>query len=110
MMATEDFEILGTLTHDQAVQYVGTVFTLQLGDGQAIELKVTSADRLLPNRPRSPRMKRDPFSIYFHGPAAPLLPQGMYDLRSDAVTFTSVFLVPIGRNEDGTLDYEAVFT
>jgi len=109
-MASEDFEFLRTLTHDQAATYAGTVFNLQR-DGEApLELKLTSVDRLLPNRPRSPRMKRDPFSMFFNGPGEPLLPQGMYDLQSDAVTLKNLFIVPIGRNEDGTLDYEAVFT
>ena len=62
------------------------------------------------NRPRSKRMNRDPFSLYFTGPAEPFLPQGMYNLASDALNFTGLFLVPVGRGEDLRYEYEAVFT
>lgn len=105
-----NFEILRTLTHEQALEYVGQKFRLMQNGEPAVDFDLTAVERLLPNRPRSKRMKRDPFSLYFSGPAEPLLPQGMYDLESDAVTLHGLFLVPVGRGEDGRYEYEAVFT
>jgi hypothetical protein len=105
-----NFEILRTLTHEQAVEYVGTTFRLMQNGEPAAGFDLVAVERLMPDRPRSKRMKRDPFSLYFSGPAEPLLPQGMYDLQSEAITLNGLFLVPIGRNEDGRYEYEAVFT
>lgn len=105
-----DLEILRTLTHDQAKEYVGQTFHVMHNGQPAVEFSLAAVERLLPNRPRSPRLKRDAFSMYFTGPAEPLLAQGMYDLQSDTITLPSLFLVPVGRGEDGRYEYEAVFT
>jgi len=110
MPTATDFELLKTLTHEQAAQYVGQTFRLMHKGESVAELELVAAELLMPNRPRSSRMKRDPFSIYFTGPAEPFLPQGMQDLECDAVTFAGIFLVPISKKEDGTYEYEAVFT
>jgi hypothetical protein len=106
-MSAIDF--LGTLTHEEAVQYVGRKFRLVREGSADAELELVGAERLMPNRPRSKRMKRDPFSLYFTGPGDAFLPQGMYNLEGDP-SLPSIFLVPIGRNEDGKYEYEAVFT
>ena len=103
------FELLKTLTHEEAQQYVGQTFRLMHEGESRGDFDLTAAERLLPNRPRSKRMKRDPFSLYFTGPAEPLLPQGMYNLEG-AVKLYGIFLVPLGRGEDGRYEYEAVFT
>lgn len=52
---------------------------------------------------------REPFSLAFRGPIAPLLPQAIYPLESDAMEPLEIFLVPIGRDEEGHT-YEAIFT
>jgi hypothetical protein len=109
-MSAPDPELLRTLTHEQAAGFVGKSFRLVHPQVPQAELSLVAAERLLPNRPRSSRMKRDPFSLYFTGPAEPFLPQGMYTLEGDGVTFEGLFLVPIGRNDDGRYEYEAVFT
>jgi hypothetical protein len=105
-----NFEILGTLTHEQAVEYVGQKFRLMKNGEAAADFDLVAVERLLPDRPRSKRMKRDPFSLFFSGPAEQLLPQGMYDLQGETVKFDGLFLVPVGRGEDGRYEYEAVFT
>jgi len=110
METATDFEILRTLTHEQALQHVGKTFRLMHQGNAVLELSLDDAVLLMPNRPRSKRMKRDPFSLYFTGPAEPLLPQGMYNLASDTLNFTGLFLVPVGRGEDLRYEYEAVFT
>jgi hypothetical protein len=104
--------MLDTLTHDQAAQYVGNVFRLVLdaADAPVVDLTLNSVEILMPNRPRSKRLKRDAFSLFFTGPKDILIKQGMYRLASDLVTFDMIFIVPLGPNEDGNFEYEAVFT
>ena len=79
-------DILATLTHEQATQYVGQKFQLMQNGQPAGDFDLVAVELLMPNRPRSKRMKRDAFSLYFAGPANPLLPQGMYNLQGDVVT------------------------
>ncbi len=47
--------------------------------------------------------RREPFALYFLGPPSPILPQAIYTLRGDAVTFDQLFIVPVGRNGEGTV-------
>ena len=58
--------------------------------------------------------RRTPFSLLFHGPATPFLPQGTYPLRHDAIGDFPLFLVPLGPvptgPEKGLMRYEAIFT
>jgi hypothetical protein len=57
----------------------------------------------------SARGRHGPFALYFLGPRSPILPQAIYTLRGDAVTFDQLFIVPVGQKGEGT-EYEAVFT
>jgi hypothetical protein len=50
-----------------------------------------------------------PFSCIFCGPEAQTLSQGIYDLGHPELGSLSLFLVPIGPNDQG-MQYEAVFT
>ncbi|HEY7805751.1 MAG TPA: hypothetical protein VIC34_01000 [Croceibacterium sp.] len=47
------------------------------------------------------------FRLEFRGPFDPILPQAIYDFRRGAES-ADIFIVPVGRNETGTL-YEAIF-
>lgn len=50
------------------------------------------------------------FSIFFHGPADRLLPQGIYALQQDTVGSLDLFIVPvIGSNRERII-YEACFS
>ena len=60
------------------------------------------------NERPGPGTRRQPFSLLFLGPADPVLPQRIYRLEHDVLGLLEIFLVPIGRDEDGTT-YEAVF-
>jgi hypothetical protein len=51
---------------------------------------------------------RVPFSLVFRGPLEPVLPQRIYRFENEALGAFELFVVPIGRGEDGVL-YEAVF-
>lgn len=52
---------------------------------------------------------REQFSLHFHGPREPQLPQQIYHLENTALGAMDLFLVPIARDEQGMI-YEAVFT
>ena len=49
------------------------------------------------------------FSLEFVSPAGPVLPQAIYALDHSALGSLAIFLVPIGRTQDGVI-YEAIFT
>jgi hypothetical protein len=100
---------LGQFTLDEAQALVNSMFTVSV-DGNDYQLKLFEAAAIeLRARRKSQLPKRTPFSVYFLGPREPILPQGMYTLHSDAATMESLFIVPIGRDEEGT-EYEAVFS
>lgn len=48
------------------------------------------------------------FSLYFHGPADPMLLQAIHELKHDELGEFGLFLVPVGRTDDG-FEYEAAF-
>jgi hypothetical protein len=50
----------------------------------------------------------DQFSLIFHGPLTPVLPQKIYRLDHDRLGEMDLFLVPIGP-KDGGMQYQAVF-
>lgn len=101
---------LSDLTIDTIEPHVGTTFEVSLDGGATTSLKLDAA---LPYETRQRRQKvqprRQPFSLYLLGDQSLVLPQGMYTLRSDALTLENVFIVPIGRDDEAT-EYEAVFT
>ena len=53
---------------------------------------------------------RRPFSVLFHGPLDPVLPQAIYRLEQERFGALELFLVPVGPDEAATaMRYEAVF-
>jgi hypothetical protein len=55
------------------------------------------------------KAEREQFSLHFHGPRDPVLPQSIYRLENATMGSMDVFLVPVARDDDG-VTYEAVFT
>jgi hypothetical protein len=51
---------------------------------------------------------RQPFTLLFHGPLEPVLPQAVYHLDHEAVGAVDLFLVPLGPDQEA-MRYEAVF-
>ena len=104
---------LASLTYDTAKALEGTAFRVELRDGTQVSLTLEEVTK--PEAPQRRRVRttasprREPFSMYFVGPSSPVLPQAIYVLRGDAATFDGLFIVPIGKDGEGT-DYEAVFT
>jgi hypothetical protein len=59
---------------------------------------------------------RAPFSVIFHGPLEPVMPQGTYRLEHEQFGGLEIFLVPVGPEASGesgeaptAMRYEAVF-
>lgn len=59
---------------------------------------------------------RTPFSVLFHGPLQPVLPQGIYHVVHEQLGEMDLFLVPVGPDEPAApgqapaaMRYEAVF-
>ena len=104
---------LATLTYDAAKAFEGSAFRVELRDGTQVALTLEDVTKPEAPQRRRPRgtvaPRRDPFSMYFLGPPSPVLPQAIYVLRGDTVTFDGLFIVPIGKDGEGT-EYEAVFT
>jgi hypothetical protein len=104
---------LAELTIEAAKPLAGTVFEVALPDGGTTQMKLDDALTLDVRQRRrvrgAPTPKREPFSLYFLGEPSFVLPQGMYDFTSEALTLEGLFIVPVGQDDQNT-EYEAVFT
>lgn len=102
---------LGDLTFEFAQTLVGTTFEVTLDDGSTTAMKLEAAAPFEFQRRggrRATTPKRTPFSLFFLGDPAVVVPQGMYAFRSPAASFESLFIVPISQDSEAT-EYEAVF-
>src|SRR5512139_2233351 len=98
--------MLETLTLDLFARHLHQDFAVRLDVG-TIPLTLVEANPLA--SAGSHGSGRAPFSLIFHGPAAPLLPQGIYRLEQQETGEREIFLVPLGPGSNG-MRYEAVFT
>jgi hypothetical protein len=83
---------------------VGETFTVGSEGGTTVELVLAEAAA----QEAGPQAPRPPFSLLFHGPAEPFLPQATYRFEHSSLGVIGIFIVPLGRDEHGTT-YEAVF-
>lgn len=103
---------LSALTYETAKPLEGITFDVALPDGTNLPIKLEEVLLYETRQRRQVRGKaprRAPFSMFFAGPASPILPQAIYTLRAPGVTFEKLFVVPIGQDGEAT-EYEAVFT
>lgn len=101
--------MLGTLTREDFLPHVGTAFEV-VGTSVPAGLTLLEARDLglRPERLVRTGTRASAFSLRFRGPSAVLLPQQIWSLRHAVLGELAIFLVPIGRDEDGFL-YEAIF-
>ncbi|HEU5063742.1 MAG TPA: hypothetical protein VFT79_11410 [Solirubrobacterales bacterium] len=92
------------LTVETFAPAVGETFTVGGEGGAKVELLLVEAER----KDAGPRAPRPPFSLLFHGPAEPLLPQATYRFEHRALGVLEIFIVPLGGDEHGAT-YEAFF-
>lgn len=97
--------MLDTLTSDDFVSRVDEAFETSI-DGTPVVLKLINVDVMDERYSRADA--RRSFSLTFHGPSEPLLPQGTYTLSNDTLGALEVFTVPLGP-DNGVHRYEVVF-
>lgn len=99
-----------TITLETFRSRVGTAFAVVFPDG-TLELTLGAVEPHGTRAPRAdaPDLRTEPFSLVFHGPLRPVLPQRTWSLSHDTLGTLDVFLVPIGP-KDGRMLYEAVFS
>jgi len=98
--------MLDELTIDTFEPLVGSSFWLHAGSHK-VELRLERATKVMESE--AARLKRNPFSLFFLGPASIFLEQKIYTLKHDAFSEPlDIFVVPVGKDARGFL-YEAVF-
>jgi hypothetical protein len=101
--------MLDRLTSGDFEPLRGAAFVVELpaAPGVGLELVEVRALRPPPARPGRPA-PRHPFALTFRAHTPAYLPQGIYPITHDRLGRLDVFLVPVGRDDDGLL-LEAVF-
>ena len=93
--------MLGELKHEEFAKHVNTKFrVVETEEPFEIELIEVS-------EPKTGGSQED-FSLYFQSGKDKFLPQKLYDLEHETLGRGSIFLVPIGA-DDESIRYEAVF-
>ena len=81
---------------------LNTEFEIIENEGSVCALQLTD----ILEHTKTPR--QETFSLIFHGPPAPFVPQGMRMLKHSKLGELELFLVPVGKEKDG-FQYEAAF-
>ena len=89
-------------TKEAFSEHLNTKFSIPLQPAGAVELELIEVVSTL----STPRQEQ--FSVFFRGPGNILLPQMTYHMKHDAMGDIEIFIVPVGKAEDG-FRYEAVF-
>ena len=103
--------MLEELQFGQFESLVGERFELALEGNAPVALELVEARPVgeLSARQAAELGKRLPFSLVFRGPAELALDQAIRNLSHARLGELALFLVPIERDEEGSL-FEAVFT
>lgn len=97
------------LTYDDFAGREGEGFDVTVGKAPAVPLVLAEATEGTQPGGRGPEgQERLQFSLVFRGPEGSALPQGIYRLSHAELGELDLFLVPIGRDAEGTR-YEAAF-
>jgi hypothetical protein len=103
---------LAQLTLERFEPHVGDVFTTTVTvaeSGERLELRFVLERAEAVASPPAPEA-RQPFALRFRLPFATVLPQRIYALRHEQLGTLEIFLVPIGRDGEEAVRYEAVFS
>jgi Domain of unknown function (DUF6916) len=91
-----------TLDYDSFAKELNTTFQIQVNQEQTVAAELVDLSEHLVSK------VQDQFSIVFRTSNEVFLGQGQRELHHERMGDFSLFLVPIGRDEQGT-SYEAVF-
>ena len=94
--------MLQDVTADTFSEVLNTRFRLTLAESDVLELELTKVEDL------GTSAKQERFSLIFRGPTDRALWQGTYSLEHDKLGTLDLFIVPIGREDEGMV-YEAAF-
>lgn len=118
LISVTDERSLETLTAEDFRDHRGTRFRLTgespEGGGTAVSVEAELADVSVYSQDANGTF-RTPFSLMFHGPLEPVMPQGNYRLEGEHFGSVELFLVPVGlqaaspRQAPTAMGYEAVF-
>jgi hypothetical protein len=90
------------LQHAEFLKHLNTKFRIRISDTEAVDAELTEVSE----RMMSPRQER--FSLVFRTGNEILIGQDLRAFEHDAMGNFDLFIVPIGRDDEGTY-YEAVF-
>ena len=94
---------IADLGADDFEPHTGQVFRLTAKD-RALDLELAQVQRL-----GSALREGGAFSLVFHAPAGPVLPQSIYPIAHPALGAMDLFVVPI-QPMNGQQRYEVIFT
>ncbi|MGH3186448.1 MAG: DUF6916 family protein [Streptosporangiaceae bacterium] len=105
---------LQTLTAEDFRGHQGTRFRLtESSSGASVDAVLAEVTE---HAVGTPGTFRTPFSVLFHGPLQPVLPQGTYRVEHEQFGALELFIVPVGPEEPAepgqaptAMRYEAVF-
>jgi hypothetical protein len=104
--------VTAPLAHTDFEPHIGTVFRIEAEATPLVEATLAEVTVLGPAPGAADvaagRSPRTPFSLTFHGPREPLLPQRIYTFVHDAAGRFDIFIVPLGPRGDHMV-YEAIF-
>lgn len=82
--------------------YIGATFEVVNDPANVFNLTLTNVSE------HEKTERNHAFSLLFHGPQTPFMPQATYRLQHAELGALEIFLVPVARDQDG-FQYEAVF-
>jgi len=98
---------LNTITLEDFEPCLGQTFLVTPENAEGLELELTQVKPLGDAGPKAG--VRQPFSLLFRGPLEPVLAQQQYPIENSTLGDLSLFLVPIGPDENGSMLYDATF-
>jgi hypothetical protein len=101
---------LAELSAEDFESRLGTAFRVPV-EPEPLDLVLVEVQRLVDARRTASGAARPgtlAFSLVWHGPLAPILPQRVYPLEHPELGRSEVFIVPLGP-EGGVMRYQAVF-
>lgn len=90
------------LERDEFAPHLNSTFKIRISESETVDSRLHEVTELL----LSPRQER--FAVVFRTSNDFFLDQGLRTFEHDVMGQFELFLVPVGRDEDGTY-YEAVF-
>ncbi|MGR9087924.1 MAG: DUF6916 family protein [Gammaproteobacteria bacterium] len=96
--------MLESLTKEHWPIYLGDRFRVDIAESGEMELQLYEVSGFS----RQKETGREAYSLLFSGPMNPVLQQGIFTIRHNAMGLLDIFLVPIGPDSKG-MRYEAIF-